>query len=325
MLDAIQAEGLLALHFKILGRVLEGRHHSSAACTMSVSCGLDRLGSLQPHIKQSPISPTVGSVSSLRSFHKHSPSIFELSPAKDEAEEMDRINLFWSIFACECAWASVTGFPSMFSDTSAAGEQVDTPWPSTVAAVPYGRTLQRFVAGEQGTLPSSDESVFGLRARAAILHDRATRLINAWFSGMCGSSLNFTGQTDVFLVADSSVEGRARVRSDVRNVARVISSFARSLLPVDDLTSPARGKSPEKLGVEVAVTLSVHALAHSAMATLHGIGASLNETSAINASLVHATEVVKIIEKLTDTQTGSDFVTPILAVSTVLCLLERCF
>lgn len=64
------------------------------------------------------------------------------------------------------------------------------------------------------------------------------------------------------------------------------------------------------------MTLNVHALAHSAMATLHGIGASLNEASAINAALVHATEVMKIIEKVTDVQNGSNFVTPMLAVST---------
>lgn len=184
MMCAIQAEGLLALHFKILGRLLEGRHHSSAACSMSVSCGLDRLGSLQPRTKNSPISPTVGSVTSLRSSYKLSPAIFELSPARDESEELERINLFWSVFACECAWASVTGFPSMFSDNTVAGSQVDTPWPSTTSTAPYGRTLHRFLAGEQGTLPSLTEGVFGLRARAAILNDKATRLVNEWFSGM---------------------------------------------------------------------------------------------------------------------------------------------
>ena len=121
--------------------------------------------------------------------------------------------------------------------------------------------------------------------------------------------------TDGF--ADDSSERRAAMRDDLRAVARVITSFARCLTPVEKLSlrASATSVSAKEIDTTALDILCCHALAHSAMATLHGIGSASGDTTAINASLVHATEVLKIIEKVCDVKAKLQCIPPIFAVS----------
>ena len=94
----------------------------------------------------------------------------------------------------------------------------------------------------------------------------------------------------------------------MQNLARTTTQLARDLIPVDQLLTTR----PD--GYEA--VLVVHALAHAAMMTMHNVRASdlpPDDMSAINSALTHASEIVKIIEGLSE-QT-STFVEPILSVS----------
>lgn len=112
---------------------------------------------------------------------------------------------------------------------------------------------------------------------------------------------------------ETSPEKRARLREDIRVIARVITSFAQRLPPVEKLEFSEH--KIEDSNSNTMVYLTSHALAHSAMSALHEVGASLGEPTAINASLTHATEVVKIVEKCCRNETRHLTVCPILAVS----------
>ena len=95
----------------------------------------------------------------------------------------------------------------------------------------------------------------------------------------------------------------------MRTIARTTLQFAQLLPPVDQITLTGTSLSDTERRGHAQSLLLAHALAHSAMATLHGVRFSAGDASAINSDLVHATEVLKIIEKVigdgTKTETGT--------------------
>lgn len=91
-------------------------------------------------------------------------------------------------------------------------------------------------------------------------------------------------------------------------LSRRITAFARSLQPV------------EQLEAESGAEITVHAIAHAAMIILHRarLSTASVDLTVINAALMHATEILKLLEKISNanaTQTGSSLVDPILSVS----------
>lgn len=100
--------------------------------------------------------------------------------------------------------------------------------------------------------------------------------------------------------------------------------FARGLTPVDQLLTlpqvPSYGTSQE--GHET--LLVTHSLAHATMLTLHTVRASEvspGDLSATNSALVHASEIVKILEKLCETDQNTIIRDPILSVSFIVKII----
>ncbi|KAF7294338.1 Zn(2)-C6 fungal-type domain-containing protein [Mycena chlorophos] len=88
-------------------------------------------------------------------------------------ESADRVNAFWTVYAMDCCWTAADGSASNFPQELQA--QVDVPWPHSTSNNPDGvGTITAFLASYStaGTSPDA------LRVKAAILFERATRLID---------------------------------------------------------------------------------------------------------------------------------------------------
>ncbi|TFY83532.1 hypothetical protein EWM64_g485 [Hericium alpestre] len=114
VVQVIQTRVLLALYHYIIGKFVEGRHHSDAAASLVLSSGLHKIRSTQPSQNGS-------------SFVEIIP--LTLPAPLDQIEEGERINAMWMVFTiCQC-WGVAFGAPTLMSDTDALGTQIDTPWP----------------------------------------------------------------------------------------------------------------------------------------------------------------------------------------------------
>lgn len=186
-LEAIQAEILIAMHFYSLGYVVEGRHHSAAASTLSTICGLHRIPKFESISgPRSPVGSSLKARVSLGLNLKRPRGAtlpMDLAPPKDANEYTERVNLFWTVFACDRAWNSAMGSPSLFVDSPSSGSRIDTAFPTSEGKVQYDRTVQRFLEGEPGSLPIMNENVTGLRARAAAIFERANSISIRWHEG----------------------------------------------------------------------------------------------------------------------------------------------
>lgn len=100
-LHVLQAEVLLAHYCYSEGRLVEGRHHASAAAALVLSSGLhERPGSrrLPPR--------ALG-------HHHHA-----LSPPQDAVEEKERIDAFWAVWTLDRSWSLLTDMPSILNTDS---------------------------------------------------------------------------------------------------------------------------------------------------------------------------------------------------------------
>ncbi|KAL5532518.1 hypothetical protein ACEPAF_4292 [Sanghuangporus sanghuang] len=274
-LHAMQAEVLLSQYFFSLGRLLEGRYHTNAAVSLSVSCGLHRT---RPTRDSETLRPQASSAF----------NALELPSARTALEYGERIRLFWNIFVLDRCWSTVLGVPCLLTDDPVLGTQIDIDWPMDIADYEESqanfsllsgvssRTVQRLLSGEiptprrGSTLP---ESAF--RVMAAAVFERASRLSELWFS------------------SHSHAPSRASLRSEMQVIARTTTTFARMLTPVDELLS-GRPSGHE-------TQLIAHSLAHATMMTLHNVRSSESppgDLNAINSRLVHASEILKVLEGL---------------------------
>jgi hypothetical protein len=113
-LHALQAEVLLAYYFFRNGRFLEGKYHSSAAASLAISGGFNKIRSTRDFLYPADI---VGD---------RSPS---LPPPRDAVDEGERINGFWAALVLDKCWSVALGSPSNFTDDDLLGTRIDTPWP----------------------------------------------------------------------------------------------------------------------------------------------------------------------------------------------------
>ena len=113
-LHALQAEILLAYYFFRNGRFLEGKYHSSAAASLAISGGLNKIRS-------------AGDSSSTASFVDNRSAA--LPPPRDAVDEGERINGFWTALVLDKCWSVALGSPSNFTDDNVLGTRIDTPWP----------------------------------------------------------------------------------------------------------------------------------------------------------------------------------------------------
>jgi hypothetical protein len=113
-LHALQAEILLAYYFFRNGRFLEGKYHSSAAASLAISGGLNKIRS------------AAGS-SSTASFVDN--RFASLPPPRDSVDEGERINGFWTALVLDKCWSVALASHSNFTDDNVLGTRIDTPWP----------------------------------------------------------------------------------------------------------------------------------------------------------------------------------------------------
>jgi hypothetical protein len=111
-LHALQAEILLASYFFRNGRLLEGKYHSNAAASLTISGGLYR-------IRRDPsyTNDIVGGI------------CITLPPPNDAVDEGERINGFWAALILDKCWSVALSSPSNFTDDETLGTRIDTPWP----------------------------------------------------------------------------------------------------------------------------------------------------------------------------------------------------
>ena len=114
VLHALQSEVLLSYYFFRNGRFLEGRYHSSAAASLAISCGLNKIRSA------SNFAPNLDLVGN------HS---FMLPVPRDTIDEGERIHGFWTVFILDKCWSVSLRSPSNLTDSDILGTRIDTPWP----------------------------------------------------------------------------------------------------------------------------------------------------------------------------------------------------
>lgn len=114
VLHALQAEILLAYYFFRNGRIVEGKYHCSAAASITISSGLNKIRSSR---RSSSVPDFVGNTSPT------------LPPPRDAVDEGERINGFWAAVVLDKCWSVSLGLPSNFTDDEALGTLIDTPWP----------------------------------------------------------------------------------------------------------------------------------------------------------------------------------------------------
>ena len=106
-----------------------------------------------------------------------------------------------------------------------------------------------------------------------------------------------------FLTAIQHSQSTSTILVEMQSLARNITQFTRCLRPV------------EQLEAENGLEITVHALAHAAMVNLHNarnvaMGTTTGDLSAINSSLMHATEILKLLEKVANADDNDEESSP---------------
>ena len=195
-LHALQAEVLLAYYFFRNGRFLEGKYHSSAAASLAISGGLNKIRSTRDFLYPAEV---VGERS------------LSLPPPRDAVDEGERINGFWAALVLDKCWSVALGSPSNFTDDDLLGTRIDTPWPLDYAGyeqvhiiflsgtifcsvhslvtqglllpgVRSSSTVQDFM-GDSLDLAEGGFSDLAVGIMAALLFERATHVATQWKPG----------------------------------------------------------------------------------------------------------------------------------------------
>lgn len=101
-------------------------------------------------------------------------------------------------------------------------------------------------------------------------------------------------------------------QGETLDLARLITNFARSLVPLDNITTQVESVNHQQ------DLLVIHSLAHSAMIRLYSVRASAapgGDLRDINVCLIHAGEILRVMEFLLSHDQSGDMVDPILGVS----------
>ncbi|KAI0091656.1 hypothetical protein BDY19DRAFT_904279 [Irpex rosettiformis] len=149
-LNLLQTEVLVAHYMFSNGRLLEGQSHYSAAVSLALTCGLHKLHTISA-----------------------TPSTGWLPASTTPAEDIEKVNAWWSIFTLEKSWAAFLDVPTMLTERADCGTVIETPWPrSSSARIAFqpgpspGQTVKRFMTDVRNDPTSSP---LALQAKAAIL------------------------------------------------------------------------------------------------------------------------------------------------------------
>ncbi|KZT22155.1 hypothetical protein NEOLEDRAFT_1181063 [Neolentinus lepideus HHB14362 ss-1] len=159
VMQAIQAEVVLASYLFRVGNIVEARYHSSAAVSLVLGYRLHKIRSAEMDVN------ALGGE-----------FVVTLPPPQDVIEEGERINGFWITMVMDKEWAAALGMPA----TAGNDDMIDTPFPWNERAyeqnlVPignlYSRTVQKFLSGDT-TNPLGGEAPC---VQATILFERASQ------------------------------------------------------------------------------------------------------------------------------------------------------
>ncbi|KAF9265946.1 hypothetical protein L218DRAFT_1018942 [Marasmius fiardii PR-910] len=162
VMHGIQAEVLLSTYFFDVGKIVEGKYHLSAALSLAIGVGLHRIRSGRPASQET------------------------LPPLRDDVEEGERVNAFWTVYMLSNVWGATEGSSDSVFERS--GSTIDAPWPLDMADYErYGvppdfvgnSTVHKFLLGSDN---ESVSSVTCLSAQASILLERAANLTSQFHS-----------------------------------------------------------------------------------------------------------------------------------------------
>ncbi|TFK35228.1 hypothetical protein BDQ12DRAFT_655730 [Crucibulum laeve] len=202
VIHGLQAEVLLAYYFFANGRFLEGKYHVTAAVSISVSAGLNKIRSRNP-----------------------TSAVASISPARDSVEEGERINACWTVFTLDKCWAAALDTPpNLIDPTDKLDAQIDTPWPMEMSEYEQGRfptnvrtsqTIQKFLSGTQtADVGMSSKAIL---AKSALLWERVSDLARSWYPGM--SQHHFASFSSAFAAVDSVID---RLKSSLPPLSQVM-------------------------------------------------------------------------------------------------------
>nr|GAT57236.1 predicted protein [Mycena chlorophos] len=149
LLETIQAEILLSFYYLREALPVQSRYHASAAASLSVGAGFNRLGHQQAVVTDP-------------SF-LFGPSAEPPGAGSDGASRA----AFWVTVIINNVWAAAHGGPAAISR-----DDTETPWPGGQQS---GATIQRFLNGED----SDGHSLMALIAKASTLVERVTAVTSA--------------------------------------------------------------------------------------------------------------------------------------------------
>ncbi|KAJ3738971.1 Zn(2)-Cys(6) binuclear cluster domain-containing protein [Lentinula detonsa] len=245
VVQAIQAEVLLAGYFFCTGRILEGKYHLHAALSITIAAKLHKLRSqnADPGFPELASSAIFGDISQLD---------FPL----DQIAEGERINAFWTTFTMSNCWAVAADSPQNFIVESF-GPTVDTPWPLDMVAYEQGllpfnllgrETVTRFLE-RRSSFTIGENSLIAMYAKSSILLVRAAGLSAIHRTDM------WQQRAEVFAVEFAALDD-------------LLSSFNSSLIPLSQIDSSSE---------DFSFAFATHLTTKVAIITLHS---KLRENSA---------------------------------------------
>ncbi|THH18650.1 hypothetical protein EW146_g2366 [Bondarzewia mesenterica] len=259
ILQTIQANVLLAVYLFNSGAFLEGRLYCDSSASLVMSCGLHRIRSEQ-----------LG-----RAFNNPIDTIdLTLPEPRDQVEEGEHINAFWTVFSMDRCWAVALQVPTIISDSDMHGSQIDTPWPLEMETYEKGQiypnlrtsgTVRNFLGGINTGWPWEPQSLLAQISKASALFERATRLAACWRPVIPDINAFYAD----FMSLDQRIDDLKSQLFPLENLGRVLSE--------SDVTRSLH---------------MAHCLAHSATIQLHAAFAPQNSASR-SKCLTAATAVLR--------------------------------
>ncbi|PFH53244.1 hypothetical protein AMATHDRAFT_45528 [Amanita thiersii Skay4041] len=226
ILHTIQAEVLLSHYFFRIGRFVEAKAHCGSAISLVLSTGWHKIRSVNQ------LSSAVLGVSA--------DSLVYMPPPRDNDEETERVNGFWSVFMLQKILAIALETSSAVCGAfEAPGMLIDTPWPLDIDEFGQGLlapevqgnlTIRTFLSGSF----SSDLSYSALSIQASVLLHRATHLSCQWSTTM--QQRDYQTLSNSFQSTQQLIE---RFRASLPPLASVPRGHLRTLLLAYSLTDAA--------------------------------------------------------------------------------------
>ncbi|TFY66228.1 hypothetical protein EVG20_g4864 [Dentipellis fragilis] len=274
----IQARVLLAAYYYLVGKAFEGRHQSDAAASLVLISGFHKIRSAQ-------LSPTFPSYVD--------PIPLTLGAPRDQVEEGERINAFWTVFALDRTWAVVFGAPTVMSDSEAFGTQIDTPWPLDMETYERGWiypnfrsgcTLRNYLEGINTGWPWETHALLAQYGKVAALFERATNVAAGWRPGMVSTYAHARTSNTLFHSPQAEIPSPNIFYSNFVSIDKRIDEFKAQMYVLEN----TEGMSSE-------IVRNVHliqCLASAATIQLHAAFAQQNALSR-NKCFTAAQEIVQ--------------------------------